>query len=251
MTKGYVKSEQKKGYTEITFFHPKSNSLPLSLLNELASKITEADDAKSPSIILIKSEGESAFCAGASFEELVAIENYEQGKKFFMGFAAVILAMKNSSKFIITRVHGKVVGGGTGIVAASDYALASDSASVRLSELALSIGPFVIQPAVEKKIGKAAFAEMTIDHEWRSSEWAVNKGLYSSLCTSDNLDICLIKLVDKLTHCNPETIRELKKAFWEGTDGWEKILEQKAEINARLVLSDFTKNFIKNVINSR
>ncbi len=243
---GNVKTIISDGIAEISFWHPKSNSLPGKLLRELANKISEANQNKKIKILILKSEGDKAFCAGASFDELLAIEDFESGKKFFSGFAQVINAMRTCNKFIISRVQGKAVGGGVGLIAASDYALAVNSASIKLSELALGIGPFVVGPAVERKIGTAAFAEMSIDFDWRSSSWAKEKGLYAELFSSiSELDKAVKILSEKLASSNPEAMHELKKVFWKGTENWDLLLEQRAELSGRLVLSEFTKNYIQ------
>lgn len=230
----------------ISFFHPKSNSLPGAVLSELAETITKVGEDENVNVIVLKSEGEKAFCAGASFDELVALNDFETGKKFFMGFANVINAMRKCPKFIITRVHGKTVGGGVGVVAASDYAFSVDDASVKLSELALGIGPFVVGPAVERKIGTSAFSEMSIDYDWREAKWAEAKGLYNKVFGStEELDKHLNILAGKLAKGSVSAMYELKKILWQGTEDWDQLLEKRAEISGELVMSDFTKEFIK------
>jgi len=230
----------------VTFSHPQSNSLPGMLLQKLAEEITAAGKNSGAKVIVLQSEGVKAFCAGASFDELVAIKNLEEGKKFFSGFAAVINAMRMAPKFVIARVQGKAVGGGVGLIAAADYALAHESASVKLSELAIGIGPFVVGPAVEKKIGASAFAQLTIDAtEWKTSQWAKEKGLYADKFSFiEDLDKAVMMLVQRLSASNPEAMSELKKVFWNGTDNWDTLLSERAEISGRLVLSPFTRNAI-------
>ncbi len=251
-TEGYVKIFHSNGIGNINFYHPKGNSLPSTLLYTLAEKIEELGKIEDLRTIVLKSDGNGAFCAGASFDELISIDNFENGKRFFMGFANVINAMRKCPKFIIASVHGKIVGGGVGLVAAADYAIAINTASVRLSELALSIGPFVIGPAVERKIGVAAYSSMTIDFEWRSAEWALNKGLYSKVVNSkDELDDTVTTLTNQLSRLNPATVADLKKSFWSGTDDWDKKLEERAEMSGRLVLSEFTKNYIHSFLEKR
>lgn len=230
----------------ISFFHPKSNSLPGAILSELAESITKFGEDENVSVIVLKSEGEKSFCAGASFDELVAINDFETGKKFFMGFAKVINAMRNNPKFIITRVHGKTVGGGVGVVATSDYALGLDGASVKLSELALGIGPFVVGPAVERKIGTSAFGEMSIDNDWHDARWAESKGLYNKIYEStEELDKHVNILAGKLAKGSVAAMKALKKVLWKGTEDWNQLLEERTEISGELVMSDFTKEFIK------
>ncbi len=245
MENGYVKYHTDNKVGTITFFHPKSNSLPSNILKELATTIENAGQDNSINTIVLRSDGHKAFCAGASFDELIQIEEFEKGKEFFMGFARVINAMKNSPKFIIVRVQGKAVGGGVGLVAAADYALATVDSSVKLSEYALGIGPNVVGPAVERKLGRASFSQMSIDFEWYSADWAMNRGLYAHIYQSvDDLDEAVLKFAKKLSEASPTAATELKKIFWEGTDNWGELLELRAEISGRLVLSDFTKNYI-------
>ncbi|HRP02471.1 MAG TPA: enoyl-CoA hydratase/isomerase family protein [Candidatus Kapabacteria bacterium] len=245
MDNGYVKYEVKDKLGIITFFHPKSNSLPALILKQLAEAVEYAGQDEKVHTIILQSDGDKAFCAGASFDELIEIETFEKGKEFFMGFARVINAMKKAPKFIIARVHGKAVGGGVGLVAAADYAIAVKDASVKLSEYALGIGPNVVGPAVERKLGRASFSQMSIDFEWYSAEWALNRGLFAKVyATKEELDIELKKLSTKLSQASPTAAKELKTIFWEGTDNWDELLEKRAEISGYLVLSDYTKNYI-------
>lgn len=237
---------------KIGFYHPKGNSLPSNLLYKLAEAVNELSKNSEIRVIILTSEGDGAFCAGASFDELLSIDNFDDGKRFFMGFATVINAMRKSPKLIIAAVHGRIVGGGVGLVSAVDYSIAVEDASLRLSELALSIGPFVIGPAVERKIGVAAYSYMTIDFEWRSAQWALEKGLYSKVVNAKGeMNAEVENLALKLSKLNPETIADLKKCFWEGTDDWDIKLEKRAEMSGKLILSDFTKNYIKEFVAKR
>lgn len=246
MEKGYVSSSLENGILTITFFHPQSNSLPRELLYTLAAEITSAGNNNAARVIVLKSDGEGAFCAGASFDELVAIKDFETGKKFFSGFAMVINAIRKAPKFVIARVQGKAVGGGVGIACAADYTLAVDVAAVKLSELAVGIGPFVVGPAVERKIGASAFTSLSINAtEWQSAEWAKNKGLYADVYkTKEELDVAINALATKLAKSNPEAMEMLKKVFWRGTENWDTLLIERAEMSGKLVLSEFTVNAI-------
>ena len=247
MEEAYVRTETHKGITLIEFYHPQSNSLPAKILNELAKKIHRYGDDPDTKVIVLKSGGHKAFCAGASFDELVAITNEKQGLEFFSGFAQVINAMRECHKFIIGRVQGKCVGGGVGLVAACDYTIATEAAEVKLSELALGIGPFVVGPAVERKIGSAAFSALAIDATmWRNAEWARRKGLFSEVHnTIDDMDEAVQRLADTLAHSSPQAMWEMKKIFWKGTEHWDKLLLERAAISGRLVLSEFTRHAIE------
>ena len=198
-------------------------------------------------MIVLRSAGGGAFCAGASFDELIAIENEQNGKKFFLGFANVINAIRKAHKFVIGRIHGKAVGGGVGLAAACDYSIATENASVKLSELAVGIGPFVVGPAVERKIGNASFSTLAIDAtEWRSAEWAKKHALYSELHNNvDELDDAVRRLAEKLAHSNPEAMSMLKKVFWSGTEHWDSLLDDRAAMSGKLVLSNFTRKAIE------
>jgi methylglutaconyl-CoA hydratase len=239
--------------TTIEFHHPKGNSLPGKLLQELADSITEAGRIDDSRVVVIRSKGEGAFCAGASFDELMAISNEEQGKQFFMGFARVINAMRSCPNLIIARVQGKTVGGGIGIAAAADYTLAHSSASVKLSELALGIGPFVVGPVVGRKIGTSAFATLSLDaRNWYDADWAEQKGLYNRVMESiDALDEAVDTLAGDLASSNPDSMRELKQIMWQSTGHWSSTLEQRAEISGRLVMSKFTRAYIREFKNNR
>ena len=242
----YVKINTENGIGTIEFFHPQSNSLPGHILAELASTITKAGKDDNIKVIILKSAGERAFCAGASFDELIAIDNEATGKQFFSGFANVINAARKCPKFIIGRVQGKVVGGGVGMVSATDYCFATKFASAKLSELAIGIGPFVVGPAVEHKVGKSAFSAMTINAtKWFDANWAREKGLYTEIYdSSEEMDIEVEKLATTLSKSNTEAMEGLKKVMWQGTDHWDTLLMERAVSSGTLVLSDFTRNAI-------
>jgi len=242
----YVKINTENGIGTIEFFHPQSNSLPGHILAELASTITKAGKDDNIKVIILKSAGERAFCAGASFDELIAIDNEATGKQFFSGFANVINAARKCPKFIIGRVQGKAVGGGVGMASATDYCFATKFASAKLSELAIGIGPFVVGPAVERKIGTSAFSAMTINAtKWFDAEWAREKGLYTEIFDSlEEMNIEIEKLATTLSNSNPEAMEGLKKVMWQGTDHWDTLLMERALSSGTLVLSDFTRNAI-------
>ncbi len=246
MAEAYVHSEFHKGITTIEFYHPQSNSLPGRILEELALKITRAGDDPDTLVVILRSAGEKAFCAGASFDELIAIKDRIEGLKFFSGFAHVINAMRTCPKFIIGRIQGRCVGGGLGLAASADYAIAVENAEVKLSELAIGIGPFVVGPAVERKIGVSAFSQLAIDATmWRSADWARRKGLYAELHrTTNEMDESVERLANALMHSNPEAMAEMKKIYWKGTEHWDSLLMERAAISGRLVLSEFTRNAI-------
>lgn len=227
----------------VTFGHPASNSFPSVLLDRLTAEFNKLSIENGISVIIIKSEGTAAFCAGASFDELLAVANEAEGTQFFSGFANLINAMRSCSKLIIGRIHGKAVGGGVGIASACDYTLATNSASIKLSELAIGIGPFVIEPAVSRKMGKIAMSEMTLAaQDWKSAKWACAKGLYAEVFdTVEELDAAVSNFSLKLSSYNPDALIEMKKVLWEGTQDWETLLVERAAISGKLVLSDFTK----------
>ena len=238
---GYVRSDVQDSVATITFFHPKSNSLPARLLAELAAAVTAAGENDEARVIVLRSDGDGPFCAGASFAELQAITDAESGKRFFMGFVNLILAMIQAPKFVVTRVHGKVVGGGVGIVSASDFAMAAKGASLKLSELAVGLGPFIVGLPIQKKIGLGPFSAMSIDADWRDAEWGFRHGLYAELHDDiASLDAALEKRVQILAASNPAAMAQLKKVFWEGTEDWSSELDQRAGMSGTLVLSEFT-----------
>lgn len=242
----FVKSEIKNGIGTITFFHPQSNSMPGAQLRNLAAEVEKLGKDDACKVIVLKSEGEKAFCAGASFDELIQIKDIDTGLKFFSGFAAVINAMRKAPKFVLARVQGKAVGGGVGIASAADYTYAVDGASVKLSELAVGIGPFVVGPAVERKVGTSAFCQLTINAtEWQSAQWAKEKGLYAELFANvSDMDKAIDVLANKLATSNPEAMAMLKKIMWEGTENWDQLLIERAGMSGKLVLSEFTVNAI-------
>jgi methylglutaconyl-CoA hydratase len=240
---GVEVSMDARGLATVEFHHPLSNSLPGKVLAELARTITELGNDNGVKLILLKSEGDRAFCAGASFDELISIKDLETGKVFFSGFANVINAMRKCPKFIIGRVQGKAVGGGVGLAASVDYCLATRHAAVKLSELAVGIGPFVVGPAVERKLGLAGMSDLAINAtEWRSAEWAFQRGLYNDIFdTVEAMDAEVDALVGRLLTKSVAAMSGLKKVFWEGTEHWDQLLAERAEISGKLILSDEAK----------
>ncbi|MBY8963529.1 enoyl-CoA hydratase/isomerase family protein [Flavobacterium sp. D11R37] len=231
----------------VEFGHPASNSFPSVLLQRLTDELEKLSHNTDVHVIVLKGEGEKAFCAGASFTELLEVSNYEEGALFFSGFAKVINAMRSCSKLIVGRIHGKAVGGGVGLAAACDYALATEESAIKLSEFTIGIGPFVIAPAVERKIGVGALAEMTIAaDEWKNAYWAKEKGLYAKVFESvKDLDTEIDIITNKLAGYNPEALSAMKRVLWEGTENWDTLLAERAQISGKLVLSDATKKALE------
>ena len=239
-----INTTVKNKIATISFYHPASNSFPSSQLAELTKTINDLNTTTDINLIILKSEGEKAFCAGASFDELLQISDIETGTSFFSGFANVINAMRKSNKLIIGRIQGKTVGGGVGLAAACDYCFATENASIKLSELAIGIGPFVIEPVVTRKIGFPAMSEMTLEAEtWKSAQWAKEHKLYSQVFGSIvEMDDALQIFTERLSSYNPEALYEMKKVLWKDTDHWDVLLKERAAISGKLVLSDFTIN---------
>ncbi len=242
----YVNTHTVNGLTTIEFFHPAQNSMPGQQLARLREAVLEAGKGQNTRVILLKSAGDRSFCAGASFTELASIRDMESSKKFFMGFAGVINAIRTCGKLVIGRIHGKAVGGGVGLASACDYTFATQHASVRLSELAVGIGPFVIGPAVERKVGNAAFSQMALTPEiWQSADYAQQKGLYQEVFEDITaMDEGISVFTQKLLTYHPAALNELKSVFWQGTENWDQLLEERAAISGRLLLSDFSRQAI-------
>lgn len=247
MATPYIKNEIENGIATLSFFHPEHNSLPSSLLNELVDALYNLGNNDQVKVVIIKSDGGTTFCAGASFQELISIENEESGKLFFSGFANVINAMRKCPKIIIGSIHGKAVGGGLGIAAATDYCLATSFASIKLSELTIGIGPFVIAPAIERKIGIAAFSQLTLDaNTFYIADWAHSKGLYNGVYSDNSeLETAVQLMAQNLANYNPSALTELKKVLWKDTENWDELLKERAAISGKLVLSAFTKEALK------
>jgi methylglutaconyl-CoA hydratase len=239
---GSVSSFVEDGIADICFGHPRSNSLPSSVLRALADEIAALGQRDDVRVVLLRSYGTGAFCAGASFDELSSIRDKDVGKEFFLGFARVILAMTRCPKPIVTRVHGKTVGGGVGVVAASDYAIATDNAALRLSELAVGIGPFVVGPAIERKVGAGPFAAMALDADWRDAAWGEQHGLYARIFPSTTeLDEAVANTARSLSQANPAAVQRIKEIAWSGTEHWATLLDQRAAMSGSLVLSEYTR----------
>ena len=243
----YVNQEILNKIATIEFFHPEKNSLPSHILAQLVETINSVGNNKEVKVIILKSGGDKTFCAGASFQELISINDAATGKIFFSGFANVINAMRKCPKFIIGRIQGKTVGGGVGIAAATDYCMATQFAAIKLSELNVGIGPFVVSPAIERKMGVSAMSQIAIDaNTFYEATWAREKGLYASVFESiEEMDEAVQKFAEHLCTYNPEAMLEMKKVFWRGTEDWDNLLAERAAISGRLVLSDFTKETLK------
>ncbi|MDC3133686.1 enoyl-CoA hydratase/isomerase family protein [Bacteroidota bacterium] len=239
------------GIGTIQFYHPLSNSLPGDLLRKISDKINFASESNQVKVIILKSEGDRAFCGGASFDELINIQNLKEGIKFFSGFANVINACRKCSKIIIGRVQGRAVGGGVGLASAVDYCYATQHSAVKLSELALGIGPFVVGPAVERKIGLSAMSALAINaHKWFDANWALQKGLYAEIFENSNdMDLAIKQLTNDLSCYSLEAMKKLKKTFWEGTDHWDNLLNKRAEISGSLIITEFSKETIQKIQN--
>ena len=246
MEEGSVSASIEEGIGKIVFAHPKSNSLPSDLLNGLAAQIDRFAADSEVKVLLISSKGDKTFCAGASFDELLAVQNKEEGAAFFSGFAKVILAMKACPKFIIVKIQGKAIGGGVGLIAAADYSFALESASIKLSELSIGIGPFVIGAAVQRKIGLSAFSALSIQStQWQSAQWAFDKNLYSAICLSQQeMDTAVNVLLKNLASSSLLAMKAIKEMLWEGTDHWPVLLHERAAISGELVLSPQTKEIL-------
>jgi len=243
MNSGTLKTVIQNKVATVSFFHPAGNSLPGDLLEQLSNEFKLLSKNDAVHVVVLKSEGDRAFCGGASFDELLAITTKEDGARFFMGFANVLNAMRASDKIVIGSIQGKTVGGGVGLAAACDYCFATEKASIKLSELTIGIGPFVIEPAVERKIGKAAFCELSLDAtHWQTAYWGKEKGLFAKVYeSSKEMEEAVVQLSEKLAFYNQEALFEMKKIFWKGTEPWGELLEERAKISGKLVLSDFTK----------
>lgn len=243
---GHVHLHTTDGIATIEFYHPQSNSMPGHLLRQLAHTVEAAGADPAARVIVLRSAGTKAFCAGASFDELMGITDLEQGRLFFSGFAGVINAMRKAPKFVLCRVQGKAVGGGVGIASAADYTFGTQDSAVKLSELAVGIGPFVVGPAVERKVGRSAFAQLSIDAaNWRSAQWARDNGLYADVyADAEQMDAAISTLAQRLAGSSLEAMAQLKGVLWQGTEHWDTLLAERAEVSGRLVLSDFTRQFI-------
>ncbi|MEL6659935.1 MAG: enoyl-CoA hydratase/isomerase family protein [Bacteroidota bacterium] len=243
---GQIQTKIQDGIATITFSHPAHNSLPGRLLAKLKEAIETAGENDEVRVIILRSGGDRTFCAGASFDELMAIQDEATGKEFFLGFARVINAIRKCPKFVLGRVQGKAIGGGVGLASATDYCVATQYAGVKLSELAIGIGPFVVGPAVARKVGQSAFQQLAINATaLQTAEWAKAKGLYTEVfADADQMDAHLAELAQKLAQSSPAAMRELKRISWEGTEHWDELLDTRAAISGELVLSDFTREAI-------
>jgi len=249
-SEGTVEVTVESGVSHIEFSHPQSNSLPSDILKRLVKAIEQESINQESQIIVLRSAGDRVFCGGASFDELASISNEEQGLLFFSGFANVINAMRKSPKLIIGRVQGKAVGGGVGLASAVDYCIATEYSGIKLSELAVGIGPFVVGPAVERKIGRSAMSQLAIDAtQFRTAEWAAAKGLYAQVySTIEAMDQGLYELLKSLTSQSAHAQRALKKTLWEGFEDWDVLLKDRALISGRLVLTDESKKAINTIL---
>jgi len=249
MNEFYIKSEIKEAIATITFFHPKSNSFPSIQLQNLIFEFEKLGLDNNVKIIVLQSEGKDVFCAGASFDELIQIKDFEKAKEFFMGFANLLITMRNCPKFIIGNIQGKVVGGGVGIISACDYAIALENASIRLSELSIGIGPFVIEPAISRKIGIQSFSELTLHpKEWKNANWVFEKGIYNKVYNNvTDLEKEVHNFSESLSKYSLDAMKYLKQIFWQGTENWETEMPKRAAMSGELLLTDYTQNVLKEI----
>lgn len=233
---------------KITFGTPKSNSLPGEILEKLASTLLEEGAKNEVKAILLQSAGEKAFCAGASFDELLEINDLETSKIFFGGFAKVLNSMRNCKKIVVVRVQGKTTGGGVGIACGADYCFATQEAALALTEINLGIGPFVIGPYVERKIGKSQFTAMAIDAEFRSALWAKEHSIYHSVSESiEEMDLQLSDFLNKLSTRSDEALSLIKKVSWEGTEHFDQLSPERIVMSASLILEKSAKERIESI----
>jgi len=245
---GTVTTTLDQGVATVTFWHPRKNSLPGALLSRLAQAFDDVARIAEARVVVLASEGPGTFCAGASFEELRSIRTAAEGKEFFSGFARVILAMRRCPKIVVGRIHGKAVGGGVGLAAATDYSFALSTASARLSELAIGIGPFVVGPVIERRVGHTAFAAMSLDGDWRDAEWCERHGLYTRVMdTEPALDSVLPSFAHRLASMNRAALTDLKRVLWEGTKHWDTLLYERAAVSGQLVLTDAAQQLLARI----
>ncbi len=247
IAEGYIKTEMSaEGVATIAFYHPMHNSLPSRLLQGLVDAFHRLGQQPEVKVIVLKSLEHKTFCSGASFDELMSIHDEASGLAFFSGFGNVINAMRTCPKIIVGRIHGKAVGGGVGLAAATDYCMASQWASIRLSELAVGFGPFVIGPAVERKMGTSAFTKLALTpEEWQTAAWAKQHGLFQEAFeTMEQLDAYIGYFCANLCKYSPDALCNLKEVFWKGTDHWDSLLKERAAISGRLSLTKHSKDAI-------
>ena len=247
----YVYTSVENNVAIIEFSSEQANALSMDLLHRLAKELDVASVNDSVKVVLLKSAGEKTFCAGAFFDELVKVDSLESGKVFFSGFASVLNAIRNCSKPVIGRAQGKAVGGGVGILATCDYVFATEQASIRLPELSIGIGPFVIAPAVERKIGIGALSELSFSpDQWKNAYWAQQKGLIARVYeTAKEMDEAIDHFLVTLLKSNPQALSEMKRVTWQHTEHWERELIDNAAISGRLVLSEQTRLMLEKLKN--
>lgn len=243
MSNEYIHYAAEYGIGRIEFFHSRGNALTSTMLREITSFIRAAGEDPEIKIVMIQSAGEASFCGGASLDELMECDSVKEARDFFMGFAHLLTAIRTCPKLVVVRVQGKVVGGGLGIVAVADLAFATVEASIRLSELSIGLGPFVIGAAVERKIGISAFSELTyLSSIWKDAHWAKEKGLFSAVFeTLAALDIAMAAQIIELETYAPEAIALTKKMFWAQTPEWSDELEKRAGYSAKLWIQKKTR----------
>ena len=243
----FVKHTVLNGIATISFFHPEQNSLPTIVLRSLIKTINLLSNDSGILVIILKSDGRGTFCAGANFTEMLEINDSISGYKYFNGFADLINTMRLCPKLIIVRVQGKSVGGGVGLLAAGDYCMATKDAAIKLSDFNIGIGPFVIEPAIERKIGRSNMAQLTIDAtSFYSPAWALDKSLYNAVYDDiKSLDIAVQDFAVKISNFNPIAVTKMKEIFWKGTEDWGLLLSERAYLSGKFVLSPYTKKALK------
>lgn len=235
-----VHTQIENSIAKIQFYNPASNACDPSMLAQMVHAFNTLSANSQVKVILLSSKGNKAFCAGASITHLSELKDMKAATDFFSGFGRLILSMKNCNKIIVTSVQGKAVGGGVGIIAASDYVIATENSGLRLSELMIGIGPLVIAPAVIRKVGVAHFSQLSLKPStWKDAKWGAAHGLFNELVTDgDSLENVTVDYCNSLASYSAQALSALKSVLWQGTEHWEELLYENAAKTATLSLSE-------------
>jgi len=225
----------------VTFNRPDvHNAFNDKMINELSRVFDEIEKKRGIRVVIITGKGKS-FCAGADLNWMRRVKDYsyEDNLKESLDLAEMLYKIYSSAKPTIARVNGAAIGGGTGLVAVCDIAVAATKAKFSFSEAKLGLIPACISPYVMKKCGEGKCREFFLTGERLTAEKAYNAGLVNLVVDLEQIDDVVNDLVDKLVTSGPDAIRSCKELLRRVSEmSLEQAKKYTAEVIAKLRISD-------------
>lgn len=214
---------------QITLNRPEvRNAFDDTLIQSLTKAFTRLGKDANVRVIILRAEG-SAFCAGADLNWMQRSVDFSfsENVQDAHHLAAMLKAIYDCPKPVIARVHGAAFGGGVGLVAACDIALATESAKFCLSETRLGLIPAVISPFVVPKIGQTAARRYFLTAEVFSATQAAHLNLVTEVASDEAaLDALLAKIVGAILANGPEALSQSKVLLEQITHfAWDRAVD--------------------------